>query len=548
MGPRVGTVLLVACLAASGGAIGCVDENAARGRLAVRVEADAGTDGGSDSEQVEAEGAAFSCSPACRPGTTPCLDACGNPGVRTCNLRTGCLSRCHATGHFTTPTSEVCDFEDNDCDGAVDEGPLICDDGLKCTVDTCLGPLGCLNDAQQELCDDGIECTVDSCGGPGSGVSGTTTGPDTNDCFHTTSDAYCTDEWDGCDCNGRERCNPPASPDASGCVGTPRVEFPFGPGVARIIHAPCERRQAGGDNNACTIELCCDNNAGGTRWLGQGCPETLTDEELAACQAVSEEVTSETGGTVWCPGRRAPEPFDNACFDANPCTVDSCRSPVGTCIYSAVSAGTTASDCTDAWDVDACNCGDRFENGGCAHEECDGGGSCTLVPIDPDEEPPPDTICGSGHIADTCQGFRCNPGTAICEIFDDHAACDDGRFCTLEVCGPPLDPNADPVPGRPRGCRYTGTSPCGDSWTCTIAACNEADDECLVIPSHETCSTGDPCDSPVCNPQPGTPPGTGCVPGDHPCDDAIDCTVDFCTEDEFGQRRCAHDTRPCETR
>ena len=79
-----------------------------------------------------------------------------------------------------------------------------------------------------------------------------------------------------------------------------------------------------------------------------------------------------------------------------------------------------------------------------------------------------------------------------------------------------------------------------------VAACNEDTDTCLVIPNHDACIAGDPCRTTLCAPVPGTPPGTGCVPGDHVCDDGIECTEDFCAADEFGQLRCANDDGPCE--
>lgn len=81
-------------------------------------------------------------------------------GWRTCGI--GGLSACSAP----MASAEVCDGQDNDCDGFLDEGTL-CDDGTYCTKDECAGPSGCLNDPaemEDSPCSDGDECTLnDQC-------------------------------------------------------------------------------------------------------------------------------------------------------------------------------------------------------------------------------------------------------------------------------------------------------------------------------------------------------------------------------------------------
>ncbi len=77
----------------------------------------------------------------------------------------------------------------------------MCDDGFFCTVDTCDGFTGCINEPTDDLCDDGIACTIDIC----------------DLAFDTCDNAPC----DGlCDdfifCDGVERCD-----NARGCVDGP---------------------------------------------------------------------------------------------------------------------------------------------------------------------------------------------------------------------------------------------------------------------------------------------------------------------------------------
>jgi len=89
--------------------------------------------------------------------TTTCNDGLCT-GTRACSVAG--LSACSAP----KPAAEVCDGEDNDCNGVADDGSL-CDDKNPCTQDGCGGSKGCGFAPQPDgkACDDGDACTTEKC-------------------------------------------------------------------------------------------------------------------------------------------------------------------------------------------------------------------------------------------------------------------------------------------------------------------------------------------------------------------------------------------------
>jgi hypothetical protein len=96
-----------------------------------------------------------------------------------------------------TPTTETCNGVDDDCDGAIDEG-VLCNDGDACTADSCLGTAGCNNVAIPADCPkpSAVQCGsallplngCGSCSGYGSDCSST---PATPYCFPSTALGMC---------------------------------------------------------------------------------------------------------------------------------------------------------------------------------------------------------------------------------------------------------------------------------------------------------------------------------------------------------------------
>ncbi len=130
-------------------------------------------------------------------------------GVRTCS--SSGLTPCSAED----PGDDVCDGQDNDCDGDVDEG-ILCDDANPCTHDECRGPDGCEFVPLALACDDGNACTVNDRCGNGTCVPGSAR--ECNDLHPCTQDLC--DPVGGCvhlpACPGSEVC------DAQGFCCLPR--------------------------------------------------------------------------------------------------------------------------------------------------------------------------------------------------------------------------------------------------------------------------------------------------------------------------------------
>jgi len=203
-------------------------------------------------------------------GTKNCLD------VDDDNDADPDLSDCKPldeTIHHMAP--EVCDGQDNNCDGGIDDDlDVACDDGNPCTDDSCAGGLGCsylpntvacddgddwcsLDDTCSggqcvgvpPDCDDGKPCTADECV-EGVGCSVTNTCGDENECTQNV-----------CTVGG---CEYPAEDDGSPCGTFPNEECVGG----QCSCSPgCQGKQCGPDG--------CGGSCGECPEDDQGCQEGL---------------------------------------------------------------------------------------------------------------------------------------------------------------------------------------------------------------------------------------------------------------------------------
>ena len=134
-------------------------------------------------------------------------------------------------------------------------------------------------------------------------------------------------------------------------------------------------------------------------------------------------------------------------------------------------------------------------------------------------------FCASGPLPDCTDAFACTDDfcdhtTDVCAHNDNDTACSDNLFCNgTETC--------DPVNGdATTGC-VPGTPPsCDDAINCTIDTCSDVAATCVHTPDSTVCQNSSFCDGDeVCT------PGVGCESGSVvQCNDNVACTTDSCSE------------------
>ena len=433
-------------------------------------------------------------------------------GIRVCTEEG--LSACDAP----SPGPEICDGEDNDCDGLLDEDT--CDDADPCTEDLCDSTAGCQHVlATGAPCEDGDACTVnDLCGDAGC-VGEPLSCDDANPCTAALCDPATGCAWEPADgpCDDGDPCTTGDTCADAACVGTGTKD--------------CE------DDNPCTQDLCLP---------GEGCAYQPAD---GPCQDGNPCTTDDACVAGQCQGGGLL-----SCDDGNLCTTDSCSEAEG-CV-----SVPNELPCTDG---DPCTIGDVCDGGECLGGvalECDDGNPCTQdecgvagclhLPLDgPCDD---GNSCTSG---DACAGGVCagvgevdcddgNPCTTDscsplggCTHLAHDGACTDGDACTVNdacvagacISGPALDcndgnPCTDDACQSPGGCVHiTNDGACNDGDACTQGeACVDAN---CGGGAPLDCDDGNPCTDDFCDPV------SGCLhpPAVAPCDDGNACTpVDQC--------------------
>ena len=457
----------------------------------------------------------FGLGDACEVGQGTCAAegtiVCGPDGAPTCDAVPG------------RPGREICDGEDDDCDGTVDEDtPNV---PVHCGVGACAaqGVISCI---------DG--CLVEDCT-PGEPVAETCNGTD-----------------DDCDGRTDEGIVPVASTCGEGICAARGVRSCEG---GQIVDT-CDAGEPG--REVCNaIDDDCDGE---------------TDEDIAGFPTACGEGACASRGQTFCrdgalidtcepraPGREVCNATDDDCDGAT----DEAIAPVPTACGQGACADRGEITCRDGRLVDSCQPGQPGrEVCNATDDDCDGNADEGINPVP--------SACGQGACADrgeiTCRDGRlvdsCEPGDPareVCNAFDDDC---DG------------DTDEDIEPTRTEcgdgSCAGTGALVCVDGDevdTCLpeppgAEICNDLDDDCdgnidegfhlgercqvgvgaCLARGTLVCGRGDA----LCDAVPGAPRPETCDGTDEDCDGAIDelppraseCGVGVC--ESSGDIACEH--------
>lgn len=362
-----------------------------------------------------------------------------------------------------------------------------CGDGTTCTVEVCDTTLGC--QAEPVVCDDGVDCTADSC-------------DPTLGCMHTPTDSACDD---GVECTT-------GTCDATG-------------GCTYAVDAPGTACEAAG---SCSFGACGtpEVSAGDCASLGL---DPLDGKNDDICGFHLSELSTES-----CFGSRPAAEAACSAFGARLCRLDELLLVEGNTTY--FGQDLEGSLCGSAdnffWTADACGTDEswvidyneflaRCER----HSDPQGGIAC-CVDADP-VVAATETACVSTEatcVSATCGQTFCDfTDDGNCGFFDEFASCDDGDACTVDSCSATSGCSNAPTSAACGGC--TQDSECDDGVPCTVDTCSSVG--CLHAPNDAVCDAdGNSCSTEYCHPTNGCAQaferqGTPCETGDA-------CTVGSC--------------------
>lgn len=353
-----------------------------------------------------------------------------------------------------------------------------CDDGNKCTVDSCDPIAGCvyLNLPSNSQCDDGSTCTTnDKCD------NGTCKGEEVN-------------------CDDGNVCTKDQCVQNKGCLNDKLTNTPCDDGSACTKNDTCLIGACQGEVNPCDDGNSCTYNKCDSK---TGCSYTPVNDGNQCEDGNKCTLNDSCLNSVCQPGKAQD------CNDNNACTADSCESATGKCVNKAIEGANYCDDSNECTKSDMCNA-----LGNCVGQViiCTDGKPCTKdlcspktgcnYPLVPDG-----TTCDDGQACtygDICSSGKCKGNVDACE---------DGNLCTLDSC--------NPATGVCNHTAFNGIS-CDDGNACTLGTtCSET----TCVGTQINCDDNNSCTDDFCNPVNGCYHAT--LTGK--CDDKNPCTVqEFC--------------------
>ena len=441
------------------------------------------------------------CSQGLCAGTQPvscsAMDDCHSPG--TCDPATGECSNPEKPDGTACDDGSVCTDSDQCIGGGCLGTPVVCDDGLFCSFDTCDPTMGgCVSDTSTCACQTDNDCDD---GNPCTGVE--TCDTSTNLCQNGTP-VSCSSLNDQCN---QGTCNP-----ASGqCEATPVMNG-----------SACD------DGDLCTTGDACQSGActGGSPVV---CTPLSDCHDAGVCDPGTGACSNpqKSDGSVCTDGdscTQTDECQSGACVGSNPIicspsdqchSTGTCDPSTGACTDPPVINGTP---CDDA---DLCTQADTCQDGACVGAspvQCTALDGCHLVGVcDPgtgvcsNPEAPDGSSCSDGFLCTT--GDQCTSGSCG----GSAVVCDDGIACSIDSCSEALGGcTFDTSP-----CPCTTSTDCDDGNPCNgVETCNISNNTCQSGTPVDCSHLDDACNSGACNPSTGScqavprADGTSCDDGD----------------------------------
>ena len=484
--------------ASTGAALRCAEVVSGEGSYCL-VPCSSAADCAANESCVDPDGSGLVCVPngnACQcnqraiddAASTPC-ESSGCTGTRTC-------TQAGLTACDTEAGAEICDGDDNDCDGAVDED-FKDEDGLYATDAHC----GACNASCEgtvangvatcQVADGEASCTFDSClpGFIESSPGVCSLIPDSGSCAVCSSSTDCDAGFDCVALTAASFCLAPCTDGADNCDSGYVCGAVSGAGnYCLLAGGGCA-----GQGSACSDALQCDD--------GNPCSVGTCDGGSCSFVNAADDSVCDNGDPC----------FDSFCFGGvcTDATINLC-----TCVTAAdcdpssqgLSASCTSASCTDN------ECVFTSMNEG---QSCDDEDACTET-----------TTCQAGVCegaaltcddGESCTSDGCDPASGCTYVADDSNSCDDGSPCTTDACsngqcvGSPIDCSAfddacntgicDASTGDCKKQAVADETECDDGDSCTV------NDQC----TSGICAGGDldcsalngPCEVGVCNPASG---------------------------------------------